>query len=112
MRKSKQNVRLDIQQIPDIIDTIKKSIMIRTLIQEFPVTTITKKPTDNSYTKEEVDVLIDAAVERAVAEARKIGIKKLSIETGSGEFFSPARKLFKKFGSPKDYWIVRSSRSG
>ena len=46
--------------------------MIRTLIQESPVTTVTKKPTDNSYTKEEVDVLIDAAVERAVAEARRI----------------------------------------
>ena len=46
--------------------------MIRTLIQEFPVTTVTKKPTDNSQTKEEVDVLIDAAVERAVAEARRI----------------------------------------
>ena len=46
--------------------------MIRTLIQEFPVTTVTKKRTDNSYTKEEVDVLIDAAVERAVAEARRI----------------------------------------
>ena len=46
--------------------------MIKTLIQEFPVTTVTKKPTDNSYTKEEVDVLIDAAVERAVAEARRI----------------------------------------
>ena len=35
--------------------------MIRTLIQEFPVTTVTKKPTNDSYTKEEVDVLIDAA---------------------------------------------------
>ena len=46
--------------------------MIRTLIQEFPVTTVTKKPTNDSYTKEEVDVLIDAAVERAVAEARRI----------------------------------------
>ena len=46
--------------------------MIRTLIQEFPVTTVTKKSTNNSYTKQEVDVLIDAAVERAVAEARKI----------------------------------------
>ena len=29
---------------------------------------------------------------------RKTGISKLSIETGSGEFFSPARKLFQKFG--------------
>ena len=46
--------------------------MIKTLIKEFPVTTVTKKPTDNSYTKEEVDVLIDAAVERAVAEAKKL----------------------------------------
>ena len=46
--------------------------MIKTLIQEFPVTTVTKKPAYNSYTKEEVDVLIDAAVERAVAEARRI----------------------------------------
>ena len=72
MSKTKQNVRLDIQQIPDIIDTIKKSIMIKTLIQEFPVTTVTKKPAYNSYTREEVDVLIDAAVERAVAEARRI----------------------------------------
>ena len=46
--------------------------MIKTLIKEFPVTTITNNPTNNSYTKEEVDVLIDAAVERAVAEARRI----------------------------------------
>ena len=37
-------------------------------------------------------------ISHLIAEARKIGIKKLSIETGSGEFFSPARKLFKKFG--------------
>ena len=46
--------------------------MIKTLIKEFPVTTITNNPTNNSYTKEEVDVLIDAAVERAIAEARRI----------------------------------------
>ena len=46
--------------------------MIKTLIKEFPVQTVTKKPTNNSYTKQEVDVLIDAAVERAVAEARRI----------------------------------------
>ena len=30
--------------------------------------------------------------------SRKEGIKKLSIETGAGDFFSSARKLFKKFG--------------
>ena len=46
--------------------------MLKTLIKEFPVTTVAKKPTNNSYTKEEVNMLIDAAVERAVAEARKI----------------------------------------
>ena len=30
--------------------------------------------------------------------AKEEGIKKLSIETGAGKFFEPARKLFKKFG--------------
>ena len=29
---------------------------------------------------------------------KKLGIKKLSIETGSGKFFEPARKLFAKLG--------------
>ena len=33
-----------------------------------------------------------------ITEAKKIGIKKLSVETGTGEFFLPARKLFMKFG--------------
>ena len=49
------------------------------LIKEFPVTTVTtprnsteKKIKEIAYTKEEVNVLIDAAVEKAVAEARKI----------------------------------------
>ena len=46
--------------------------MIKTLIKDFPVTTVTKKSTNNSYSKEEVNMLIDAAVERAVAEAKKI----------------------------------------
>ena len=46
--------------------------MINTLIQEFPVTTVTKKSSNNSYTKQEVDALIDAAVEKAIDEARKI----------------------------------------
>ena len=32
-----------------------------------------------------------------IEEAKKLQITKLSIETGSGEFFSPARKLFTKF---------------
>ena len=33
-----------------------------------------------------------------INQAKQIGINKLSIETGAGEFFAPARKLFKKFG--------------
>ena len=37
-------------------------------------------------------------ISHLIDQAKQIGIKKLSIETGSGEFFTPARKLFKKFG--------------
>ena len=33
-----------------------------------------------------------------IEKAKKLGIKKLSIETGSGEFFAPARRLFDKCG--------------
>ena len=33
-----------------------------------------------------------------IEEAKKLKIKKLSIETGSGNFFKSARELFKKFG--------------
>ena len=33
-----------------------------------------------------------------IDQAKQIGIKKLSTETGAGDFFGPARKLFKKFG--------------
>jgi putative acetyltransferase len=32
-----------------------------------------------------------------IEEAKKLGIKKISIETGSGKFFKTARKLFEKF---------------
>ena len=31
-------------------------------------------------------------------KSRELGINKISVETGSGEFFLPARKLFKDFG--------------
>ena len=31
-----------------------------------------------------------------IDEAKRLDIKRLSIETGAGEFFKPARKLFKK----------------
>ena len=37
-------------------------------------------------------------IEHLIEEAKKLEISKLSIETGAGEFFIPARKLFKKTG--------------
>ena len=37
-------------------------------------------------------------INHLISEAKKLNIKKLSIETGSGNFFSPARKLFMKCG--------------
>ena len=37
-------------------------------------------------------------IDHLINEAKKLNIKKISVETGSGNFFSPARKLFKKFG--------------
>ena len=35
-------------------------------------------------------------IEHLINEAKKLDIKRLSIETGSGKFFKPARKLFKR----------------
>ena len=53
--------------------------MIKQLITEFPLTDVPRERTITeekirkyTYTKDEVDVLIDAAVEKAVAEAVKI----------------------------------------
>ena len=53
--------------------------MIRQFITEFPLTDVPKERTVTeekirkyTYTKDEVDVLIDAAVEKAIAEAVKI----------------------------------------
>ena len=37
-------------------------------------------------------------INHLINEAKKLEIKRLSIETGAGEFFKPARKLFKKTG--------------
>jgi len=37
-------------------------------------------------------------VNHLISEAKRLNIKKLSIETGAGDFFIPARKLFKKCG--------------
>ena len=33
-----------------------------------------------------------------IIEAKKIGINRISLETGAGSFFKPARKLFEKAG--------------
>ena len=35
-------------------------------------------------------------INHLINEAKKFSIKKISIETGAGKFFDPARKLFKK----------------
>ena len=35
-------------------------------------------------------------INHLINEAKKLDIKKISIETGAGEFFKPARKLFKQ----------------
>ena len=35
-------------------------------------------------------------INHLINEAKKLNIKKISIETGAGEFFKPARKLFKQ----------------
>ena len=48
--------------------------MIQTLIKDFPVSTVTKleSKSKNFYTKEEVNLLIDTAIDKAVDEARRI----------------------------------------
>ena len=37
-------------------------------------------------------------INHLIYEAKKLNIKKISIETGSGSFFTPARKLFNNCG--------------
>tara|TARA_Y200000002_G_C22558791_1_gene611533 strand:+ start:271 stop:726 length:456 start_codon:yes stop_codon:yes gene_type:complete len=37
-------------------------------------------------------------INHLINESKQIGIKKLSVETGAGDFFIPARKLFKSLG--------------
>ena len=37
-------------------------------------------------------------INHLIAEAKKLNIKKISLETGTGDFFTPARRLFDKFG--------------
>ena len=40
-------------------------------------------------------------IDYLIEEAKKLEVSKLSIETGAGNFFLPARKLFSKFGFKK-----------
>ena len=35
-------------------------------------------------------------INHLIDEAKKLGIKRISIETGAGKFFDPARRLFKR----------------
>jgi putative acetyltransferase len=37
-------------------------------------------------------------LEHIITEARRMGFARLSLETGSAEFFLPARRLYEKFG--------------
>ena len=37
-------------------------------------------------------------INHLIHEAKKLNIKRISIETGAGDFFIPARKLFKRTG--------------
>ena len=37
-------------------------------------------------------------IDHLINEAKKLNVKKISVETGSGDFFLSARKLFKKCG--------------
>ena len=37
-------------------------------------------------------------ISHLIDRSKQLGFTKLSVETGSGEFFAPARKLFKSFG--------------
>ena len=40
-------------------------------------------------------------INHLIEEAKKLNVKRLSLETGSGNFFLPARKLFQKVGFEK-----------
>ena len=40
-------------------------------------------------------------LDHLIIEAKKNGINKISLETGAGNFFEPARKLFEKAGFKK-----------
>jgi putative acetyltransferase len=37
-------------------------------------------------------------LDHVISEARRLGVRRLSLETGTDDFFRPARKLYEKFG--------------
>ena len=47
----------------------------------------------NNFRRQNIGVKL---IEHLVIEAKKLKIKRISIETGAGKFFEPARKLFEK----------------
>jgi len=51
---------------------------MKKLIKDFPITTITEQTNRNTYTKDEVNALISAAIERAIDEAKKIDEESMS----------------------------------
>ena len=57
---------------------------------EFKSIRISDKYRNKGLGKKIIDYLIEEAI--------KLNIKKISVETGTGNFFEPARKLFKKCG--------------
>ena len=46
----------------------------------------------------EKKVMDTKVINHLIDEAKKLNIKKLSLETGAGIFFNPARKLFNQCG--------------
>jgi putative acetyltransferase len=44
------------------------------------------------------DGIASTLLEHIITEAKRMGFTRLSLETGSYEFFLPARKLYEKFG--------------
>ena len=64
--------------------------MIKTLIQEFQVSTVTKLESKSKtfYTKEEVNLLIDAAIDKAVDEARRIDEESMAKHNGDATVLS------------------------
>ena len=44
----------------------------------------------------EIKVMELKVIEYLINEAKRLDIKRISIETGAGKFFEPARKCFKK----------------